>query len=523
MKQKRSAAMVGHDPSIVLLVARWGQWPPWTPLLLRTFAGNPTIAFRLLSDVAPAAVLPANIHHVPLTLPQLLVRLRTAVKSTLNSLTASGTYGSGVSSAKTNDFKPMFGVVFADLLRGFDWWGTLQEDLLVGDLRAFATNHLLAHSDVVCPFLPPLNASGVLMLYRNEPRINTVWQQSADVQRVLSNPAYQVFDEWWGPLERRDNFARVLGRLAGRGDIRLSLSSVRRKWMADDKRYGQPVSTNNEFVACWSNGMLWGNAQGAAHPCTNDAWDAMLIPASMHSRNNLTRRAGAVGDTYGSDVAVVHFSRLKREGTLKGLELDSVRHAIMEAHSFALTRRGVWLPEAVCEDDVTWSNQYGLTCAGYEAEAHCIGGSLAPGHAWAGGVNFKWPERACCVCGGGMSRRQRSSRHASGNGTRRSRAVAAQSAGRWLLWASGLLPGATKKVRVSSDRVTRHLRALEARDTAARCNITSRQQARKGSQGRSHDCTKLNEAAIAVIADAAAPCVTATSQAAADALGAPLC
>ena len=93
-------------------------------------------------------------------------------------------------------FLLFWGVAFADLLRPFDWWGYLQEDLLVGDLRAFATDELLARSDVVSPYLPPLNASGVLMLFRNSPAVNNVWRKSRAAGRVLSSPKYLVFDEW---------------------------------------------------------------------------------------------------------------------------------------------------------------------------------------------------------------------------------------------------------------------------------------------------------------------------------------
>ena len=47
-----------------------------------------------------------------------------------------------------------------------------------------------------------------------------------DAPRVLRTRQYQVFDEWWGPLEQGDNLARVLGRLAAEGSIRLSLSPL---------------------------------------------------------------------------------------------------------------------------------------------------------------------------------------------------------------------------------------------------------------------------------------------------------
>ena len=55
--------------------------------------------------------------------------------------------------------------------------------------------------------------------------------------RVLSSPRYLVFDEWWGALRAEDNLPRVLGREAEAGHIRLSRSSVRRKWLTDDKRH----------------------------------------------------------------------------------------------------------------------------------------------------------------------------------------------------------------------------------------------------------------------------------------------
>lgn len=183
-----------HDalPSIALVVARWGGWPAWTPLFLRTLGANPTVDFMLLSDATPAPLpLPANVRLYRVTLAQLLARLRRTVGVRLGTLTpgaAEGKFGSGVSSAKTNDFKPMFGEAFADLLAPYDWWGHLQEDLLLGDLRAFATRALLSSRDVLCPYVAPLNASGVLMLYRNAPHVNRVWRSSADAARVLSDP-----------------------------------------------------------------------------------------------------------------------------------------------------------------------------------------------------------------------------------------------------------------------------------------------------------------------------------------------
>ena len=498
--------------SLALLVGRWGHWPAWTPLLLRTLAANPTVAFYMLSDVTPAPKLPDNVRHISLTLPQLLARLRRTVGVRLKSLTASGTYGSGVSSAKTNDFKPMFGAAFADLLSGYAWWGYLQEDLLVGDLRAFATEALLARSDVICPYIFPLNASGVLMLYRNTQKVNWLWNTSADMPRVLSSKAYTVFDEWWGPLEGRQNLAHVLGRAAARGEIRLSLSPTRRKWMADDKRYGPgaAVQTNKDFVACWSHGVLWGNAQGAAHPCNT---------LGMARSARLTRRRNATAIASASDVAVVHISRLKRNPYLASLDLSTVRNTVARARTFALTAHGVWLPEAACEDDSTWRNRYGLGCAGYEAEGHCADSGFVRGREWAGGAAYQWPERHCCACGRpsrGLSATSAVARSEEG-GVRSPHDDMTQH-----VWASGLLSSGAV-VRVPSGKVAQHLRALEASDAAARCTLSSRRAARNGGAG----CARLVAAAEGDATAAALPCVPTNgageAEAAARALGTRRC
>ena len=459
-------------PSIALLVCRWGGWPGWTPLLLRGFTLNPTIDFLLLADAPPApeALLPRNVRNVPLTLDALLARLRSTVGCTLKTLRASGTFASGPSAAKTNDLKPMFGVAFADLLQPYDWWGYLQEDLLVGDLRAFATDALLARTDVICPYLPPLNASGVLMLFRNAPHVTNLWRKSAAARRVLSEPRYLVFDEWWGALARDDNFARVLGREASAGRIRLHLSAARGKWMADDKFYpreaGASVTTNANFVACWAHGKLWSAAGSIPTPCSETGAEASSSSSSSsRSSRSSSSISGGSSDGRGqassraeasfarrAEVAVVHFSRLKRRPWLANLKLDANWSAVREADSFALTADALWLPEPACEDNTTWANRYGLGCVGYEAEGHCANGAAVRGHEWALGAPFQWPERACCACG-----KRRHEREPLRQRERRT------------LWMSGLLPS-SNRLSASRAGVTAHVRALGLRDAAVRCN-----------------------------------------------------
>ena len=106
------------QPTIALLVARFHQWPSWTPLLLKTFASNRELvdfhstaaasrtllfppfgraktrvsAAAVLSDTAlPVANLPSNVHYHRWTLEQLAARLRRTVGAQLETISASGT------------------------------------------------------------------------------------------------------------------------------------------------------------------------------------------------------------------------------------------------------------------------------------------------------------------------------------------------------------------------------------------------------------------------------------------------
>jgi len=161
-------------PHVGLMIARWGGWPAWMPVLLKTLGAVPrpgpngtSITFLLLGEAPPASPLPPSVQFHRLTLGG-LVRSLLPLGCSLDDgqgcarlpmLAVSGVYASGVSSAKTNDLKPLLGEALAGLLAPYDWWGYLQEDLLVGDLaNRFFTPGVLAAADVLSPY--PVRASG---------------------------------------------------------------------------------------------------------------------------------------------------------------------------------------------------------------------------------------------------------------------------------------------------------------------------------------------------------------------------
>ena len=337
---------------IGIVIARWQAWPAWTPLLIRTLAFNELIHFHLLSDVEPlVAPLPTNVFYHRWSLRQLLHRMQRTVGLQLDSISASGRQaGNEMSSAKINDLKPMFGEAFADLLRPYEWWGYLQEDLLVGDLTQCLRPEVLRMYDVVNSFGSPYNSSGVFMLFRNVPRVNRIWRLSSNASLVLRTSNYLIFDEWWGPLA--DDFSTVLGREHDRGNIRLWRPSdsagepedPRHLTRQNSPRRGEPSSINmfgddlhiqtKPMLACWHRGELVHNA---GRGLDYDQMPCMGMPLQSALTN--TRAA--------QRVCMMHFVVTKR---LPGLaQLPSplpgeAARALSRAHEFALTRDGLWLP-----------------------------------------------------------------------------------------------------------------------------------------------------------------------------------
>ena len=326
---------------IGIVIARWQGWPGWTPLLIRTLAFNELIHFHLLSDVEPpVAPLPQNVLFHRWTLRHLLLRMQRTVGLQLESISASGRQaGNDMSSAKINDLKPMLGEAFADLLRPYDWWGYLQEDLLVGELARCLSPALLQNYDVINPFGPPYNSSGVFMLFRNVPRVNRIWRLSSDASEVLRTSEYLIFDEWWGPLA--DDFSTVLGREHDKGTIRL--------WRPSDPPEPQTPHSHSHhespnmfgddlhiqtkpMLACWHRGELVHNGGSGV--------DYDQMPC-MGMRPTLQARAAA------SRVCMMHFVVSKRLPGLAQLPSplpSEAASAVAQANEFALTRDGLWLP-----------------------------------------------------------------------------------------------------------------------------------------------------------------------------------
>ena len=272
------------EPSLCLLLARWGGWPGWFALILRTMELNPTVQFHLLGDKPPKTTLPRNTRFHRVRSSELVSRVRaaTGVRPPKFALTGWG------HTAKVNDIKPLFGLLFAELLQNCEWWATMQDDMLLGSVRSFLSAELLARHDLVSPLPAPFFHSGPFMAYRNTEVVNRLWQRSADWQWMLRTPEYVTFDEWWGPAADKDNMPHVVHREAAAGRVRVYTPPTwwpgRQRWMLEDFVHGPNGSRwfDESLAVVWRRGRL--RAGERAGGMQRRACDELLYAHFMHAK-----------------------------------------------------------------------------------------------------------------------------------------------------------------------------------------------------------------------------------------------
>lgn len=69
------------------------------------------------------------------------------------------------SAYKLCDYKPMYGLIFSDYLRKYDFWGMCDMDMVFGNLRKYITDDILAKYEKIYQL-------GHLTLYRNNDAVN---------------------------------------------------------------------------------------------------------------------------------------------------------------------------------------------------------------------------------------------------------------------------------------------------------------------------------------------------------------
>lgn len=169
--------------SICLIIPYFGIFQNYFNLFLQSCAANPTINWIIFTDNQEHYDYPDNVKRIFMTFSQMQERVQRKFDFPV---VLQKPY-------KLCDYKVAYGYLFEDELKGYDFWGYCDVDVLFGDLRGFLTEDILSTYD-------KLGHLGHLTLFRNTEENNRLFMSQIDrrerYKEVFSTPHICVFDEW---------------------------------------------------------------------------------------------------------------------------------------------------------------------------------------------------------------------------------------------------------------------------------------------------------------------------------------
>ena len=216
---------------IRLIIPYFGILPKFFPYFLLTAKRNQKIDFLIYTDqkVDQFAILNANnIEFVTLSFDE----LREKVQSKFDfKISLEKPY-------KLCDYKVAYGLIFEEELRGYDYWGFCDTDVLLGDIYHFLEEHSFFENDYA-----RYGLLGHLQIFKNSQEVNRIFMLGKDLnyrlnyKNVFTSEQNFIFDEEKGiqVLFKKSGFEQL--QVRSFDDIDISNFSFREYGEDEPKRY----------------------------------------------------------------------------------------------------------------------------------------------------------------------------------------------------------------------------------------------------------------------------------------------
>lgn len=168
---------------IVLINVFMGEFPWYFDYFLKSCSYNPTVDFLIFNNSNYTRPLPDNVAVVDFSLSDFNEQASSKLRMNISVQNA----------YKLCDFKPAYGVIFSEFIKGYDFWGICDIDIIFGRIREFMTDTLLSEHDVIS--VRDDFPTGYFMLFKNEEKINYLFTKSKDHRKVFHSPKHLCFDE----------------------------------------------------------------------------------------------------------------------------------------------------------------------------------------------------------------------------------------------------------------------------------------------------------------------------------------
>ncbi len=167
---------------LIFIIFYFGPFPAYSDFFFASCAKNPDITWLIYTDQERSKQVPANVIFRRMRFSE----CRRVFQNTFSPDIALD------SPKKLCDFKPSYGYVLQDEIRGYDYWGYCDMDMIFGRIMDFLPENLSSYDK--------FGSLGHFTLFRNTERINRVFLDGDTALRrwheVSESSKIFAFDEW---------------------------------------------------------------------------------------------------------------------------------------------------------------------------------------------------------------------------------------------------------------------------------------------------------------------------------------
>lgn len=169
--------------SICLIIPYFGKFPEWFPLFFETLRRNSTIDFIFFTDCDVSQYNSPNVtfHSISYDDYVSLVNNKAPIRFAPET------------PYKLCDIRPLYGLIHYEEIKGYDFYGHTDVDLLFGEIRSFYTDQILSKYDVLSTHEHLI--SGHLGLFRNTKVNRTMYAKLGGWKQKLESSEHIGIDE----------------------------------------------------------------------------------------------------------------------------------------------------------------------------------------------------------------------------------------------------------------------------------------------------------------------------------------
>lgn len=227
----------------VFIIPYYGSFENYHKFFLESCGHNPDYDWLFITDNKEDYDYPTNVKKITLPFSE-LVRLVQSKFSTQVELKYA---------YKLCDLRPMYGYIFEDYIKSYQFWGHCDTDMIFGRISDFITNDDLDTYDKI-------GKLGHFTMYRNCKRINEAFKLPLNGKNryveVLTNPNNCSFDEEHNKSINNifESYHFSIMPKTFEAGLYTKTSNFRLNFLNDDWTYSIEKKKKNIFI--WDNGKL---------------------------------------------------------------------------------------------------------------------------------------------------------------------------------------------------------------------------------------------------------------------------